>query len=416
MVVQWIQDGCPKAVFTVSPSGTSLEENKARNNANRLTMHIKALVPEVPDGVGGMRPVGVFNAVGTMNTSTVEAAHPPPPRLAASRSFARAFTNPFFNEGTDWPFCSHVYCDNTTSSVQLALQRLGRSLRDKSEIKGYPEEFKDVAMISLFLPPVKDDIRQLERPIHRYAFLLAAYLGDPVRADWFSSDALKPRYRIRPNDIGRGRSGSAGSKTNESMLPNEVSNVRQAVAEFVAVYREEHDGDNPLIPQVHHHLQSRDDLTPVEKQYSKYYLVRRVEHETSLDLNTIQSDDLDTVFAQVVDEYADHTISMDDYFVSVVSDVSGRDIKDVVQRLAAWGGKPRAEVFRHLVENFGETLAALREAYPAVTDWPGPARRKLVPNKFGARVFVDDLVQHLNRMGMSMPRMIRQIDNTKRTA
>lgn len=65
-----------------------------------------------------------------------------------------------FDEGTDWPLCSHVYNVGFPSSLVLIYQRLGRALRLKIAKPGstrpslphYPSQFADEAVLTFLLP------------------------------------------------------------------------------------------------------------------------------------------------------------------------------------------------------------------------------------------------------------------------
>lgn len=53
-----------------------------------------------------------------------------------------------FDEGTDWPLCSHVYVIGHPASLGLALQRWGRATRNKLSIEGHP--FSSVATVAFY--------------------------------------------------------------------------------------------------------------------------------------------------------------------------------------------------------------------------------------------------------------------------
>src|SRR5690606_25965107 len=60
-----------------------------------------------------------------------------------------------FNEGTDWPLCSHVYHVGFPRSTRLTVQRWGRSFRSKSNIVVHPHP--NTASITFFVPEFGDE-------------------------------------------------------------------------------------------------------------------------------------------------------------------------------------------------------------------------------------------------------------------
>lgn len=82
-----------------------------------------------------------------------------------------------FDEGTDWPLCSHVYNVGFPGrAFNLILQRWGRSMRNKSGIEGYPEEHAQTAAIMFLILTMTDELWATYGKTHiDYVFLLSCY-------------------------------------------------------------------------------------------------------------------------------------------------------------------------------------------------------------------------------------------------
>jgi len=87
-----------------------------------------------------------------------------------------------FDEGTDWPLCSHVYVIGYPVSINTTVQRWGRTTRCKAGIVGHP--FRDTASIVFYNPAwseqLSEDLRKAGKlSLHREtSHLLAAHLND----------------------------------------------------------------------------------------------------------------------------------------------------------------------------------------------------------------------------------------------
>lgn len=57
-----------------------------------------------------------------------------------------------FRESADLPTCSHVASFGVTTSLQMAVQNIGRALRNKRCIKDYPEDWLNESVYTLFVP------------------------------------------------------------------------------------------------------------------------------------------------------------------------------------------------------------------------------------------------------------------------
>ncbi len=108
-----------------------------------------------------------------------------------------------FDEGTDWPLCSHIYVIGFPRSLPLTIQRWGRTLRSKRLIEGHshPNDAKIV-----FFCPDPSNVDEDTMVHHRQAAVLAAcHLHDYQTAQQYVrrlrvskeiEDSLKAQYDL----------------------------------------------------------------------------------------------------------------------------------------------------------------------------------------------------------------------------
>lgn len=165
LVDLWERDGRPKAVFIVPANGS-------RRWADRLIAALSKSTPRerILDAVGMGKDVANTLATaldGERNVTTF-----------ADSKYDVIVSCKRFDEGTDWPLCSHVYNYGIPSSLGLILQRFGRATRDKSRISGHTHP--DTASITFLVPKVADDLLDaMETKHHRLALTLAI-----LQEDW----------------------------------------------------------------------------------------------------------------------------------------------------------------------------------------------------------------------------------------
>jgi len=117
-----------------------------------------------------------------------------------------------FDEGSDWPLCSHIYNMGMPSSFLLILQRLGRALRYKGGhpdsnrpgIKGYPEKYRNEAHMTFITPRRSDTAWASFETKHRdHAFLVACFMNEAETGFSYLGD-IKHMF----DDPNRPRSGN----------------------------------------------------------------------------------------------------------------------------------------------------------------------------------------------------------------
>ena len=155
----------PKTIFNV-PSGRN---EQARKWSDELVKQLSQLIG--PDRVCNAYGESQKEAVIKILKSEERISDFKKSKLDAIVSCQR------FNEGSDWPMCSHVFCVGLSRVFSKVIQRWGRAMRYKSGFKNYPAEFRDVAKIVFFTPKLKPGVQeQYRRDYHRYLMLLACYM------------------------------------------------------------------------------------------------------------------------------------------------------------------------------------------------------------------------------------------------
>jgi len=98
-----------------------------------------------------------------------------------------------FKEGADWPLCSHVYVERSLSSETRGplLQQLGRGLRDKRWLAGYPEKYKDHTLFSLVWTDAPKTSAEWTLAALDRTFMTAAFMADCQVATDFLRDPFR---------------------------------------------------------------------------------------------------------------------------------------------------------------------------------------------------------------------------------
>jgi hypothetical protein len=201
MVREWRRAGCPKTVVVVPPGDSSSWSHKV----------VEAFRREKVPYRGGAE-ARVHNAVGTgkafqdelmaLLAREREVVHIDQSEVDVIVACAR------FNEGTDWPLCSHVYHVGFPRTIQRTNQRWGRSFRSKAGIKGHPHP--EVAQICFFVPEFTKEMRdKMEVPefkrLHlRMALLMAGHLEDHEAGQMLVSvirDVVKMNTPLAPISV-----------------------------------------------------------------------------------------------------------------------------------------------------------------------------------------------------------------------
>ena len=326
LVDKWVADGKPKAVFIVPAK-------RSRRFTNRLLKALQAASPgvRVVDAVGVGRDVAerlqaaleVDKEVSRYEDSTTDVI------LACKR----------FDEGTDWPLCSHVYNMGIPRSFGLILQRWGRAFRNKSEIAGHPHP--EDARITLFVQQVPDDVlAQFEKQHHNYAFLLACYM-----ADWEVAREVRADLRIRMERSWSRPPRGEGDRVQRIRdrqrveVPDHILlRMRARLTNWAGLY-ESRTGEAPNVGQLQGYLTSLS-LSPVEHQAGLQLAGEFVgATRPALPIGEIREDYI-AAWNEILADYRDQTYTEAARVLAVYSAFTGKDAKDVVGRLTAYFNKP----------------------------------------------------------------------------
>ncbi len=172
VIARWEGDGRPKAVFIVPPKNS-------RAWADRLILELTKAGARVHDAVGtDERVADKLNAMLATEREVKDVADSEIDVIVACRRF---------DEGADWPLCSHVYNYGIPRSLVLILQRFGRAQRDKQGIAGHTHP--RTAKITFFVPRVSDDLLdKFTKDHHKLACVLGLVMerfkaGSDLSAD-----------------------------------------------------------------------------------------------------------------------------------------------------------------------------------------------------------------------------------------
>lgn len=146
MVESWLADGRPKLIVRIKPTRSSA------TNA-RLLLLARQMFQDV-----GARVLAIRNsrdeseeAFGDSEKLT-EALGKERSLKNYSESTCDVFvTMNTMIEGADWPLCSHVYLWGVPDSYPTILQILGRAMRSRTSIEGYPAAWVETSKIVFFV-------------------------------------------------------------------------------------------------------------------------------------------------------------------------------------------------------------------------------------------------------------------------
>lgn len=117
-----------------------------------------------------------------------------------------------FDEGSDWPACSHLFHVGISYTFKLVMQLLGRTTRAKHQppdeasprIRGYPTKFLHKARLVFLVPQASNELWERYNKTHKdFVHLLAGFLHDFDTAAKYRA-VLRGRLRdqLRPNRKG----------------------------------------------------------------------------------------------------------------------------------------------------------------------------------------------------------------------
>jgi len=162
-----------------------------------------------------------------------------------------------FEEGTDWPLCSHVYNYGIPYNFANILQRWGRAMR-KKYAPDYPEKYRNTATLTFFTPSISAAAHQKYQERHRgMAFLLAGMLHETEAAHQYRECiSWVPAHKVKT------------AKEQEALVvvqcalahaPEDTAKAHAIVAATKRQHRETH-GRLPTAMEIQEHLTARFDI------------------------------------------------------------------------------------------------------------------------------------------------------------
>lgn len=400
IVERWVADGRPKLVCLV-PQGVSRRWERGLLDAFQGVPN----PPRVHSAVGDDNATG--RALAKLLTHEQQVTRYEDSQVDVILACKR------FDEGTDWPLCSHVYRYGIPRSFGLIVQQWGRAFRDKKGIAGYPPEHIETAKMVFFVPRLKDEVLpQFVRENREYTWILACYM-----ANWEAAREISTAMRIsfekhfarmpRRTVVDRIASEQA------TLVPDEVrAKMRAVIGEFVL--RTKHEtGLNPQASAIIGHLDSLT-LTEMERQAAEEILLdftlkadkdaqKKLDEEMGglAELQRLERHHIRQLFRRVIAEFSDKTYvdSVVENAITIHSEFTGEDAGTVARRVA---GSPSV--------NIPDEQVVQRVIHPYIAQKGRPpdplGSDQDVSNLLGIPVTLLDIDRMLRRRGLDLPRLI----------
>lgn len=308
LVGRWVQDGTPKSVFIVPPDASQ-----------EWTGYLQSCIEKA------MPRARVHNAVGIGKgqqraLDVLLRAERKVKRFSASRIDV-IISCRRFDEGTDWPLCSHVYNIGLPASYCLVLQRWGRAFRDKRKIIGYPKAFVNRATITFITPRASvETMQDFERKSHNMAMLLACFMEDHEVARQFVSvgDADRPR---KVSEV----------RQEQEWIVDEVHRVIAAsmLLTFNASFKQRH-GRAPLVREYAKFIRG-----VAELDIRRALMILCAERITAQHIPRarLPQPDVTSFFEAMVEEYRNLTLTVCDGALRTYTTITGETSRQVVSRV-----------------------------------------------------------------------------------
>jgi hypothetical protein len=329
---RWEKDGKPKTVIVVP-------QQKSRDWALRLQKAFEKRGARVLNAVGvgaetqqRLREVlETEGSVSEFGKSQVDVI------LACKR----------FDEGTDWPLCSHIYVVGFPRSLPLTVQRWGRTFRPKHKITGHTHP-EDACIV--FFCPDPTGLNGSAMQAHKQAALLTAcHLHDFETAQQYTrrlgigrvvGDAIRSRYDLKfvQRVVGALKATEAeravAKKAIQEIVGSEeglsVPQVARRLGERGLKRTEYLAGLSQLLEDV-----SEGDLTKKEARALRYALNKALGKTRNTKGGTVRliSKDLIEAFNEVLDNYDDIKVKADQGILSMTGLFTGESAKEIGEQL-----------------------------------------------------------------------------------
>lgn len=164
-------------------------------------------------------------------------------------------------EGTDWKFCSHFYYLGLIGNIPYMIQVLGRATRSKRYIPDYPDELRDTATLTMFVPNMTEKLAsEVRTKWHSGALLAACFIHSHEIASHFI-DHVALRIRTRSHETHKGSRTQwirLMSKLNQCLpTPDEMALADQAIGKLELEFQDRENRD-PSIPEIIEDLMASD--------------------------------------------------------------------------------------------------------------------------------------------------------------
>ena len=279
-------------------------------------------------------------------------------------------------EGTDWPVCSHVYCLGIPGSIgsRHPAHRPGNASQDRQAPR------RNVTKIVFFVPGDGDRLADLDIQHSRHALLVAAHMADHETASqWTLVKAL--------------RSGLKGLADEIDEAVDMDPATRAEIKLHMAVFAQEHPNAtlgeliksaSKVMPEA-----SKKDLEQVAVELlvsepgplgAKAQARVGQQHE----IEPTVPDTLKEVFASIVEEFRNESLSMAGSFAMQLHMLTGGSMGEFAKRLAS-----RSPLTEEMIAQW-------------MREWRDPDReapRHLAPEIFRGRLRTGHVLRRLSGMG-----------------
>ena len=306
IVKRWEKDGKPKLVVVVPQWKSKVWASKLQKAFERKGARVVNAVGTGKGAQARLRAVLDHERnVSKIEDSTVDVI------LACKR----------FDEGTDWPLCSHLYAVGFPGSFPLIVQRWGRTFRPKHHIVGHPHP--DHAVIVFFCPRPEGIGDNAMKAHKRAALLSACFLHDHSTAKAYT------RIARVISALRKGLSdslGDEGSRQSGEVVPDE-GKMAMAKAKL---------SRKATIEQI---LAQGHDLA-VRIQLAVQVGVPEKEIRRAITQRIRNAQDpiapaLSAAFDDVLAQYRDLEVTFEEGVLAMIGMFTGETIKDISRRLSA---------------------------------------------------------------------------------
>jgi superfamily II DNA or RNA helicase len=315
LVDRWEADGRPKSVFIVPP-----DASRGWSTYLKDRIQVSSPTTRIHDAVGlGVRQQKSLDLLLKRERKVSDYADSEVDLVLACRRF---------DEGTDWPLCSHVYNVGLPTNYSLVLQRWGRAFRDKRGIKGYPERFKQCATITFVtLRASVETMQEFERKSHNTAMLLACFMEDHEIAKHFVSVGEE----ARPRKV-------QAVRDEQKWVLDDATRARaaQTLLAFDTTFKERH-GRAPRVGEQAKYIKSLTDVNMVKALMvllaERVAMKRKVKDPSHLFRDRLPQPDVSSFFEAIASEYRDLTLSTFDNAIRTYTQMTGETARQIVLRL-----------------------------------------------------------------------------------